>query len=93
MGLYLRAKLVLISFRQGVMRGNFIPQPLPSSPQNEPLKSKPRLGLIVFGDMIADMESHKNLSPIVTELFVTGKKVFQFHSNLNIIRKCLNICG
>ena len=57
MDVYLRAKLVLISFRQGVMRGNFTPQLPPSPPQNEPLKIKPRLGLIVFGDMIADMDS------------------------------------
>ena len=57
MDVYLRAKLVLISFRQGVMRGNFTPQLPPSLPQNEPLKIKPRLGLIVFGDMIADMDS------------------------------------
>ena len=57
MDVYLRAKLVLISFRQGVMRGNFTPQLPPSLPQNESLKIKPRLGLIVFGDMIADMDS------------------------------------
>ena len=31
--------------------------------------------LIVFGDMIADMESNKKLSPIVTELFLRGRKL------------------
>ena len=30
--------------------------------------------LIVFDDMIADMESNKKLSPIVTELFLRGRK-------------------
>ena len=30
--------------------------------------------LIHFGDMIADMPSHKKLNPIVTELFVKGRK-------------------
>ena len=30
---------------------------------------KKRKVLIVFGDMIADMEANKKLSPIVTELF------------------------
>ena len=28
--------------------------------------------LIVFDDMIVDMESNKNVSPIVTELFLRG---------------------
>ena len=31
--------------------------------------------LIVFDDMIADMESNKNVSPIVTELFLKGRKL------------------
>ena len=31
--------------------------------------------LIVFDDMIADMESIKKLSPIVTELFLRGRKL------------------
>ena len=34
-------------------------------------KKKSRV-LIVFDDMIADMESDKRLSPIVTELFLRG---------------------
>ena len=35
---------------------------------------KKRTVLIVFDDMIADMESNKKLSPIVTELFFKRKK-------------------
>ena len=31
--------------------------------------------LIVFDDMIADMKSNKKLSPIVTELFLRGRKL------------------
>ena len=35
--------------------------------------TKKRRLLIVFDDMIADMESNKKLSPIVTKLFLAGK--------------------
>ena len=31
--------------------------------------------LIVFDDMIVDMLSNKNLNPIVTELFIRGRKL------------------
>ena len=31
--------------------------------------------LIVFDDIIADMLSNKILNPIVTELFITGRKL------------------
>ena len=31
--------------------------------------------LIVFDDMIADMDSNKKSSPIVTELFLRGRKL------------------
>ena len=31
--------------------------------------------LIVFDDMIADMLSNKKLNPIVTELFIRGRKL------------------
>ena len=31
--------------------------------------------LTVLEDMIADMESNKNLDPIVTELFLRGRKI------------------
>ena len=37
--------------------------------------SKDRNILIVFDDMITDMLSNKNLNPIVTELFIKGKKL------------------
>ena len=37
--------------------------------------TKKRRVLIVFDDMIADMESNKKLSPKVTELFLRGKKL------------------
>ena len=36
---------------------------------------KKRRLLIVFDDMIADMESNKKLSPIITELFLRGRKL------------------
>ena len=49
MGVYLRAKfevssIILTCFRQGV-GVNFTPPPPLTSPQSEPLKSPPRLGL------------------------------------------------
>ena len=37
--------------------------------------NKRRKILIVFDDMISDMLSDKNLNPIVTELFIRGKKL------------------
>ena len=37
--------------------------------------TKKRRVLIKFDDMIADMESNKQLSPIVTELFLRGRKL------------------
>ena len=37
--------------------------------------TKKRRVLIVFDDMIADMESNKKLIPIVTELFLRGRKL------------------
>ena len=36
---------------------------------------KKRKLLIVFDDMIADMLSNKKLNPIVTELFISGRKL------------------
>ena len=38
--------------------------------------TKKRIVLEVFDDMIADMGSNKNLSPIVTELFLRGRKLY-----------------
>ena len=31
--------------------------------------------MIVFGDMIADMFSNKQPNPVITELFITGRKI------------------
>ena len=42
--------------------------------------TKKRRVLVVFDDMIADMESNKKLSPIVTELFLRGRKIDIFIS-------------
>ena len=39
-------------------------------------QKKRRRSLIVFDDMIADMESSKKISPIVTKLFLRGRKCF-----------------
>ena len=36
---------------------------------------KSRKALIVFDDMIADMINNKKLNPVVTELFIRGKKL------------------
>ena len=36
---------------------------------------KKRRVFIVFDDMIADMESNEKWSPIVTELFIRGRKL------------------
>ena len=36
---------------------------------------KKRKILIVFDDMIADMLSNKKVNPIVTELFIRGRKL------------------
>ena len=37
--------------------------------------NKKRKILIVFDDMIADIVSHKTLNPLVTELFIRGRKL------------------
>ena len=37
--------------------------------------NKTRKTLIVFDDMIADMLSNKKFKPIVTELFIRGRKL------------------
>ena len=42
----------------------------------------------MFDDMMADMESNKNLSPIVTELFLRGRKL---NISLVFISKCLKL--
>ena len=38
-------------------------------------QAKKRRVLIVFNDMIEDMESNKELGPVVTELFLREKKI------------------
>ena len=45
-------------------------------------QAKKRRVLIVFNDMIEDMESNKELGPVVTELFLREKKS-NFHLFLN----------
>ena len=44
--------------------------------------------LMVFDDMIADMECNKSLSPIVTDLFLKGRKL---NISLVFISKCLKL--
>ena len=54
--------------------------------------TKKRRVLIVFDNMIADTESNKKLSPIVTELLLRGKRLnislFLYHS---LISRCLKL--
>ena len=47
--------------------------------------NKKRRILIVFNDMIADMLCNKTLNPIVTELFITGRKL---NFSLAFITQC-----
>ena len=37
--------------------------------------TKKRIALTMFDDLTADIESNKKLSPIVTKLFLTGRKL------------------
>ena len=39
------------------------------------IPTKKRRVLIAFDDIVVDMESNKKLSPIVTELFLRGRKI------------------
>ena len=43
--------------------------------------------LIVFDDLIADMFSNKKLNPIVTELFIRGRKL-----NISLIYCTILFC-
>ena len=43
---------------------------------------KKRKKLIVFDDRIADMVNNKKLNPIVTELFIRGRKLLSLLHNL-----------
>ena len=50
---------------------------------------KNRKVLIVFDDMIADMINNKKLNPIITELFIRGRKLnISIVLSLNLILKC-----
>ena len=50
--------------------------------------------LIVIDDMIADMLSNKNLNPVVTELFIGGRKLnislFLLHNLIFLCQKILD---
>ena len=50
--------------------------------------------LIVFDDMITDMLSNKKLNPIVTELFIRGRKLnislFLLHSLISLLQNILD---
>ena len=48
--------------------------------------NKKRQILIVFDDMIADMLSNEKFNPIVTELFIRGRKV-----NISLVLLCNRI--
>ena len=47
--------------------------------------NKDRTVLIVFDDMIADIESRENLSPIVTEFFLRVRKL-----NISLVHKTID---
>ena len=55
-------------------------------------QTKKRKMLILFDDMVADMEANKILTPIVIELFLRGKNT-AFCSFLyrNLLSKCLKL--
>ena len=56
--------------------------------------NKKRKILIAFDDMIADMLSNKKLNPIVTELFIRGRKLniffFFLHNLILLYQKILD---
>lgn len=47
--------------------------------------------LIVFDDLITDMETNEKLRLIVTELLIRGRKVDISFFYINLISKCLKI--
>ena len=55
---------------------------------------KKRKILIVIDDMIADMLSNKKLNPVVTELFIRGRKLnislFLLHNLIFLCQKILD---
>ena len=56
------------------------------------IQQKKRRVLTVFDGVIADMESNKKLSPVITELFLRGRKL---NTSLvlyqNLTSKCLKV--
>ena len=50
---------------------------------------KKRKILIIFDDMIADMINNNKLNPIVTELFIRGRKLKIFLKLLKFIKNTL----
>ena len=56
--------------------------------------NKQRKILIAFDDMIADMYSNKKLNPVVTEMFITGRKLnISLVLLHNLILLCQKILG
>ena len=56
--------------------------------------NKQRKILIAFDDMIADMFSNKKLNPVVTEMFITGRKLnISLVLLHNVILLCQKILG
>ena len=56
--------------------------------------NKQRKILIAFDDMIADMFSNKKLDPVVTEMFITGRKLnISLVLLHNLILLCQKILG
>ena len=54
--------------------------------------NKKRRVLIMFDDMIADIQSNKKLSPTFTELFLGGRKLnIPLLLFYNLILKCLKL--
>ena len=53
--------------------------------------NKKRKVLIVFDDKIADMLSNKKLNPIVTKLFIRGKKLKIYCFYNTILFRCSKI--
>ena len=53
--------------------------------------TKKRIELVVFDDMIADMEPNKKLSPLVNELFLRGKKLYFTSFYVTIFQSYLKV--
>ena len=56
--------------------------------------NKKRRILIIFDDMIADMLNNKILNPVVSELFISGRKIilslFLLHNLILVCQKILD---